>query len=273
MALAGVEQDVALSLIRRPPRPSRLTLDSERIGALADDIAANGLLQRIGLRGPFEDGTYEIAWGDRRTAALRLLLWERAPAKVYPATADPLVVRAAENFQHEALSPIEEGLIVEELHNAGHSMAGIARVLRRSDGWVRERLDLLVLPEALRQAIHERRLSIAVARQLGAVDHDAYRQSLIDEAERNGASEATARVWVAHYEADKQRIVSNHLTVQEIVSARDAYVIYYKCEACAAEVDYRETRSWRFCAGCGTQLAEALAAAGPAATAQDTSRG
>lgn len=259
--LPSRDADVPLALIRRPERPSRLALDPERTGALADDLAANGLLQRIGLRGPFPDGSYEIAWGDRRYAAARLLLWPTIPAKVYAADADPLVVRAAENFQHEALTPIEEAMVARELHEAGHPLAAVARLLRRSDGWVRERLDLLVMPQELQDAIHERRLPMAVARLLAAVDHDDYRRSLIDEAERTGCNERTATVWLAHYEADKARIISNHLTVAEITDARHAYVIYYTCDACGVDVNYRETRGWRFCAGCGADLERGLHAA------------
>jgi len=69
-----------------------------------------------------------------------------------------------------------------------------------------------------------------------------------------------AEVWVAHYQADKQRIVSNHLTVGEIIEARQSFVIKWACESCQQEVPYPETRAWRFCASCSATIAEAIAA-------------
>jgi ParB/RepB/Spo0J family partition protein len=233
-------------------------MDPATLSNLADDMAANGLLQRIGLIGPSPDGRYEIGWGDRRCAAAKLLRWPAIAAKVYPHGTSPLDVRAAENLQREQLTPIEEALMVKELLDDGAPVPEVMRRFRRSDSWVRERLALLALPDDLRGAIHHGELAVNVAVALAEIDHEEYRRSLVDEAERTGASRRVIDVWVAHYKSDRDRIVQNHLTVAAIVQARAAYVIYYPCDACGVEVEYTTTRAWRLCPRCHGELAAAV---------------
>ena len=255
------ELDVPLDSIDRPARPSRLELTHDALGELADDMAQNGLLQRVGLAGPSPKGRYVIGWGDRRCAAARLLLWPTIAAKVYPHGTDMLLLKAAENEQREQLTPLEQAMVVQEMLDTGRPRAEVARLLRRSPAWIDARLELLALPEELRQAVHEGRLPMNVATALGAIDHADYRRELIGEAERTGASVSTVHVWTAHYQADRDRIVQNHLTVQEIKSARSAYVVYYPCDVCGREVPYQDTRGLRICLEDAEQLAVELAAA------------
>ena len=58
--------DVPMSQITEPPHQLRKTIDIERLGELADSMAAEGLHQPIGLRRIEENDTYEIVWGHRR---------------------------------------------------------------------------------------------------------------------------------------------------------------------------------------------------------------
>jgi hypothetical protein len=142
----------------------------------------------------------------------------------------------------------------------GHPIAAVARLCRRSEAWVRERLALLDLPADVQEAVQRRELPLSVAVQLARVDHDDYRRELIREAIQTGASARTAAVWVAHYEADRDRILTNRMTVHEIVEARAAYRIYYPCDACGRETPYEDTRAWRLCWDCHAALQQALAA-------------
>jgi len=252
---------VAVALIDEPARPTRDSIDPERLGALADSIAAEGLHQPIGLRGPGPGGRYEVVWGHRRLLAVRLLRWPDIQARVHPWDYDPILARASENFNRENLNPVEEARIVQGYVEQGQPISAIARLLRHSAGWVESRRRLLAAPLDVREAIAAGRIGLGVAELLGEVDHDEYRASLISEAERSGASTATVGVWLAHYHADRERIVVNHLTALEIGQAREAYVIYYACEACRATVDYRETAAMRFCLSCRDELLAGLAGA------------
>lgn len=246
--------------IREPTIPARLSIDQESLGALADDIASNGLLQPIGVAGPDEAGMHEIGFGHRRYLAHKLLQRTSIDARRWPAGTPMDDVRSAENYQRDALSPIEEAHDVGRRLERGESRAAIARILRRSAAWVAQRERLLSLPDDLQQAVHLGDLSIGVALELADVDHEPYRRSLILEAQTHGASLATVRVWAAHYERDKARIVSNEMAGQEIAEARNAFVPYYACDGCHHEVPFTATRSWRFCPACGASIEAAMRA-------------
>lgn len=245
----------------RPPRvPARLSIDQEALGRLADDIAAQGLLQPIGVVGPDPAGLYDIAFGHRRFLAHVLIQRPVIDCRVWPAGTPLDDARSSENYQREPLSPIEEAQDVARRLARGESRAAIARVLRRSAGWVAQRETLLHLSDDLQEAVHLGELSIGVAVQLAEIDHEPYRRQLVVEAQQNGASVTTARVWVAHYLQDRPRIVSNEMAMQEIVEARRAFVAYYPCDGCRREVPFTETTALRFCPGCAQAISQALRA-------------
>jgi ParB/RepB/Spo0J family partition protein len=250
-------QTIPLLAINEPTTPDRLWIDPETLGPLADDIAAHGLLQPIGVIGPDPSGRYELVYGHRRLLAHRLLNRGTIEAKVHPSGTDHMTARASENLNREQLTPIEEAHIVARFMARGESRSAIARLMRRSPAWVDQRERLLELPDELQDAVHRDELSIGVASELAAVDHEPYRKQLISEATNNGASLSVVRVWVAHYHVDKARIISNDYAVQEIVEARNAFVPYYRCEACSGDVPFTQTRAMRFCRECAGEIIEA----------------
>lgn len=252
------DADVELAVIDPPKSAARESIDPDRLADLADDMASNGLLQRVGLIGPDPSGRYEVNWGDRRTRAARQLHWRTIPARVAPHGTDPAAMRAAENNVREPLNPREEAYQVRDLVSAGKSRGEIRRTLRRSEAWIDARLALLAWPTDIQDAVAGGRLPLAVARQLVKVDNDAYRAELIREAERSGATERTAIVWAASYEADRARMNVNSATVQELIERRDAFQIITQCEACDDRVDIRTTRLIRICAACSGELVKAL---------------
>lgn len=252
------ERDLDLAWIEPPPHQLRETIDPEALGQLADDIAAQGLLQAIGVREIEPERRYQIGFGHRRYLAHHLLRRHTIRARVWPANADLLAISIAENHFRKDLNPIEDARAMRALEERGEPIPHIARRYRISEATVRARLHLLSLPTDLQHAIATGALSVAVAMSLADVDYEEYRTSLIAEAERTGASARVAAVWVAAYAADRDRIVSNHLTVQEIVARREEYVIYFRCDACRTEVPYPDTESRRFCRACAAVLSKGL---------------
>lgn len=252
------EDVIPMGLVDEPARPSRDTMDPERLGALADDIAANGLLQKPGVRGPSPEGRYELIWGHRRLLALRLLRWPDLPCMVYPASYDPDVARVAENLQREELNPIEEAQECQRFINKGWPRAAIARVFRRTPAWVDGRLVLLHFPADIQDAVRASAVSIGVAGVLAQIDHESVRGEFLKEAVRTGAKTATAETWLYHYRADRERIITNTLTVEHFVAERESWKIMVPCELCREDTDYQQTRSLRLCRECHAMLPEAM---------------
>src|SRR5579864_6920248 len=92
---------VVAELIATPAQLARH--DPERIKRLAEDMAAKGQLQPIGVT---EDG--RIIFGNGRYAAARLLGWKTIEAKVYPKTISETQFKTlglCENWHREELTP------------------------------------------------------------------------------------------------------------------------------------------------------------------------
>jgi ParB/RepB/Spo0J family partition protein len=251
-------RNVLYSLIDAPEDAHRTAIDPERIGALADDIAANGLLQPPGIRGPSETGRYAIVWGHRRWLAVGLLRWPEMPCKLFPWTYDPLVARTAENFMQEKLTPVEEAEIVRRFVQRGMPASQVARHCRRSLAWVGARVRLLEWPQDVQDGVQDGRLSLGVAELLAQIEHQEYRVSLIGEATRSGASIESVGVWLAHWAAEKGRLIANHETIADIAARREVWRIVTPCDYCGQDQAYELTRSFRLCSGCTEELEAAI---------------
>jgi len=247
-------QSIPTALISAPAHQLRDSIDPGALGELADSMAAEGLHQPIGVRGPLPDGTYEVVWGHRRLLAARLLSWDSIPARTFAPTFDPLLASVSENLQRTDLNPLEEAHAIDLFIKRGQPIAAITRLFRRSDSWIRERLLLLGLPDDLQRPIAERALPVAVVRVLSEIDHEPYRRELIREAIRTGATTATAELWRAQYLNDRDRIVQNLMTIEEIASRREAWKIKIACDLCQEEREYQDTQSPRVCRDCWAEI-------------------
>jgi ParB/RepB/Spo0J family partition protein len=248
-----------MSQILEPTHRLRESIDAQKLGELADSIAAEGLHQPIGIRGPLDAGQYEIIFGHRRYLANRLLGNSTIAAHIYPADYDPLLAAISENLQREDMTPLEEARAVARFVERGEPDSAIARLFRRSASWVRARRDLLNMPDNVQHAVQTGRLTLGVAAQLADVDHAGYRQQLIEEAHRTGATALTAAHWRQHYLTDRDRIIGNNLVIEEILSRREAWKIVIPCDLCDTDKDYQDTRSIRVCLNCRNELAQVKA--------------
>lgn len=256
-----IDANVPVARITDPKEQHRERIDPERLGALADSIAAEGLHQPIGVIHADGINAFELIFGHRRLLAYRLLRRETIPARIYPHGADVLLIRASENLNREQLNPVEEAHVVRLYLDRGVSRAETARRCRRSPSWVDQRAALLDLAPDLLDAIRDHGLTLAVARQLADVDHEPYRKQLVYEAVHHGATEASAAVWRQHYLADRDRIVHNVIAIEQIISERGKYKLLYPCDWCDEPTAYEGTRTVRLCVACDAQLQTAKTAA------------
>lgn len=181
----------------------RTTFDGDRLRELARSILDHGLLQplivtRHGTT-PEGEARYLILAGGRRHAALHLALTiaedttVRRRLAVVPVVirgtsdAERRVLQLAENLHREALAPLDEARALREIKLLeGLSNAALARRIRKSAGYVDERLRLLRHPE-ISEAVAIGRLNRSTGAALA---------SLGDAGERRG--------WMARLAAGEQ---------------------------------------------------------------------
>ncbi len=260
---------VEVAKVRPPQHRLRDSIADEALGALADSMAAEGLHQPIGVRGPMADGLHEIMWGHRRWLAARDLGWPTIGAMVHPPDTDPFLASVSENLQRENLTPLEEARIVGTLRERGASLHTTARLLRRSIEWVEARLLILEAPPDIQAAIHARQIPLGVAYALLGIDHPGYRQDLIDQATRYGATVAVAQVWVAEYARDREMLIRHTDGVAELIRRAQAVAAMTDCRGCGSRVEWRLVERLELCPACFAAVGAALdleAAAPPPGT-------
>jgi ParB/RepB/Spo0J family partition protein len=149
-----------ISLIQPNADQPRKVFPTDHIRALADSIAAEGLLQPIVVR-PIADGRFEIVAGECRWRAYNLLTAEGDPrfarirADVREMTDRERDVAAiVENLQRKDVSALEEARALQRLIEQGMTPAELAKSTGAPEFKIRWRLSLLTLcPTVLK--LHE----------------------------------------------------------------------------------------------------------------------
>ena len=147
------------------PEQPRQDFDPEELQALADSIAAHGIVQPLTVR-EVANGYYQIIAGERRWRAARIAELREVPAVVIEAD-DRKVMELAliENLQRQDLNPVEEALGYRTLmEDYGLTQEDAAKQVGKSRPAVANALRLLNLPEKVLEMVRKGQLSAGHAR-------------------------------------------------------------------------------------------------------------
>jgi ParB family transcriptional regulator, chromosome partitioning protein len=172
MSHSGFLQELNVSKIHHPITQLRMDLDN--VQDLAISIKQHGLLQPIVVR-PKQHG-YEVVAGNRRLAAIRLLKARKISCHIVELSdKEAYEVALVENVQHKTMNPIEEAMAfnhyVESFGWGG--ISELARRIGKSQEFVTKRIQLLRLPEKVREEIIRQRMTPSVALEMLPLDKGA----------------------------------------------------------------------------------------------------
>ena len=189
-AREGIElRMVPSDLVRPNPEQPRKRIDPESIAALAESIAAAGVIQPLIVR-PLPDGTYELIAGERRWRAAREAGLEEVPAVIRDEDeARRLQTALIENMAREDLNPVDEAracaTLVEDL---GLSKEEVGRRVGRSRPAISNLIRILDLPDEALALISSRQLSEGHGRAILQAKGNDVRRRLARDAARAGWS-------------------------------------------------------------------------------------
>lgn len=222
---AGGVTTLPLQKVEPNPNQPRKFFDEEELQALADSIAAHGLLQPLAVR-EMDGGFYQIIAGERRWRAARLAGLSEVPVIVVEAD-DRTVMELAlvENLQRQDLNPMEEAEGYQTLmRDYGLTQEEAASRVGKSRPAVANALRLLALPDEVRQAVIDGTLSAGHARAV---------LSLPTEKLQKAAAQRiiALRLSVRQAEAMCKRMASEHPEEPEAQPKQPAPVDYVgECE-------------------------------------------
>lgn len=172
-AKGGAGQSIRLSDIEPRRDQPRKTFEREALEALADSIAAYGVIQPIVVKETSAlPGTYEIIAGERRWRAAKMAGLTEIPAVVFDG--DELKaaqVALIENIQREDLNPVEEamgyGALIERF---GLTQEQVAKQVGKNRSTITNMLRLLDLPTETLELLRDGDITTGHARALLALD-------------------------------------------------------------------------------------------------------
>lgn len=171
-------QNIAVTDLQPNPDQPRQHFDKQALEQLASSIKQYGVLQPLVVM-PLSAGTYAIIAGERRWRASQLAKLKKVPAVVRTTKdLERLEIAIIENVQRVNLSPLEQAVSIEKLHqqfNMTYEM--VAGRLGKATSTINNIVRLLQLPADARQALHEKKISEGHARAILALKDTPAKQA------------------------------------------------------------------------------------------------
>jgi len=168
---------VELDRISPNPQQPRREFDEAKLNELAESIRQYGLLQPIVVtrhETVHENGglsvAYELISGERRLRASRIAGLSLVPAVIRTREESEVVkleLAIIENVQREDLNPVDRALALKKLADEFKlSLADVGRKIGKSREYVSNTVRILGLPEKIRQALIDKKISESHTRPL-----------------------------------------------------------------------------------------------------------
>src|ERR671922_1122204 len=140
---------------------------------LVNSIREHSLLQPILIR-PFQQG-FEIVAGHRRFQACRTLRWRFIPAKIRELSdKQAYEIQLTENIQRKSMDPIEEAEAFRRyvIDFGWGGISELARKIGKSEEYVSHHMQLLKLPDEIKQKIVSNSLKVSQAIEIVQMPHE-----------------------------------------------------------------------------------------------------
>lgn len=196
-------QKLFITAVQANPDQPRRTFDEAALRELARSIEQYGILQPL-IVSPNTDGTYRIVAGERRWRAATIAGLTHVPAIVRDRQElEELEIALVENVQRVDLSPIEQAISIERLHQQFNlSYKEIAQRLGKAETTLSNIVRLLHLPADARDALQNNNISEGHARAILALKQDpAAQQQLLASILKHDWSVRQAEQFVVSHKA------------------------------------------------------------------------
>lgn len=241
---------IPIGSIDLPERLVRRTIKYEELEELCTSLKEHGQIHPILVRRKGE--RYELIAGMRRFMAMRALRRGRILAHIVDEEDHNVVPLALAENLHRAQLPLrDEAEAVKLLLEAMGSIPRVAKAVGKSETWVRQRLDLLSLPEAIQERCEDGSMPILAALELAKIKDPALRDYYLHYGAVTGVSVEQAKRW--RNEADytsKLLPPPAERTGATQLPAPDPHVDERQCTMCADWTHYTELHYHRLCRQC-----------------------
>jgi ParB family transcriptional regulator, chromosome partitioning protein len=159
---------------------------SEDDESLVNSIREHGLIQPILIR-PVSQG-FEIVAGHRRYQACKSLRWRFIPCKIREMTdKQAFEIQLTENIQRKSMDAIEEAEAFRRyvIDFGWGGVSDLAKKIGKSEEYVSHRIQLLKLPEEIKNKIASRMLNVSKAIEISTIPIEKQSQIVGEIIENN----------------------------------------------------------------------------------------
>ena len=220
-----LDTSIAEQIEMKMVRPSQFSIrdkfnDHQEIESLIISIKEHGLLQPILIR-PYQN-SFEIVAGHRRFHACKSLRWRHIPCKIRELSdKQAFEIQITENIQRKSMSSLEEAeafrKYVQDLGWGG--VTELSRKIGKSEEYVSHRIQLLKLPQDIKEKIMLNKLSISQALELTNLSHE----NIIQFSNHIIENELTIRqIRQVKTVFSKEKIIEGNHIIKDIINSKSA---------------------------------------------------
>lgn len=163
-------QKIQLNKLEPNPDQPRRNFDQGALEGLAESIKVHGVLLPL-IVVPVEGGKYQIIAGERRWRAAQIAGLANVPTIVRERKEiEKLEISLIENMQRVDLSPIEQAISIERLHQQFNvKYSEISKRIGKAESTLANIVRLLGLPKSAREALQNQEITEGHARAILAI--------------------------------------------------------------------------------------------------------
>jgi len=182
---------IELEKIKSNPYQPRKDFDAAELANLANSIREYGVLQPLLVSRIEKDAgyiEYQLVAGERRLLAAKMVGLTQVPVIVRePTEQEKLVVSIIENVQRVDLRPLEKAEAYKRLQEEfNFFQKDVAKLVGKSREAVANTIRLLDLPQSIKQALRDEKITEGHARAMLAVEDSQKQKIIFDRTVRDG---------------------------------------------------------------------------------------
>uniref|UniRef100_A0A6H2A3Y9 ParB-like N-terminal domain-containing protein n=1 Tax=viral metagenome TaxID=1070528 RepID=A0A6H2A3Y9_9ZZZZ len=217
-------------------------------------VDAVGIIQDPVVR-PTEPGHYELVAGKTRLEELKARGETEIQVKVIDADEKTaLLMHISENIARGSVDVISVARVLSKMQGMGMSVAELARMIGKSETWLRRTLALLELPEQYQAAIAEGRLTpthvYLAARMSTPYEVDDALRTALTHNWNTSIFETFVTNRLAQLEAAKKAALEKGVDYAPPPAEPEKLISYVQCLVCGYRVPREKTRVQIVCEGC-----------------------
>lgn len=228
---------IPIDSIDDPKSPIRSRASDTALHQLADSIRDVGLIQPILVKP--KNGRYEVVAGHRRLVACKLLGRLTVPCilrDVDDISAD--AIKLHENLCREGVNIVDQAIMIKRVMTSKNlTIPDMAKGLRRSETFIKDRLALLLWDPKVIDAVGLDKISFSAARWFAKITDPVTRLHYLDVGIRQGVSPRLARDWFRSWE--QRRLPTPPPPEERIKSDDKEKIEYYNdpCQICRKPIE------------------------------------